>query len=65
MNINIEERIESYLQRFDAMSPEQKKRQLDLALSMLPNALHLRRGRPVDTDHETRPQRIQSINELA
>ena len=64
MNINIEQQIESYLQRFDAMSLEQKKRQFDLALSMLPNALHLRRGRPVHTAHEARPQRIECVNEL-
>jgi hypothetical protein len=63
--MNIDQQIESYLKRFDAMTPEQKKRQLDLALNMLPNALGIRRGRPVHAADKARPQRIQSINEFA
>ena len=61
----IDQQIENYLKRFDAMTPEQKKRQLDLALAMLPNVLRLRRRRTVHAADKARPQRIQSINEFA
>ena len=44
--VNIDQQIENYLSRFDAMTPEQKRGQFDLALTMLPDVLPARRRCP-------------------